>query len=130
MSYLASEEEDTLPVPGDASGATVTFRRDATLQDEFDLGVLALRLREETPDEQRAGQRYRVHRTLLMLKRWTLVDAGGEPLPLTEQTLQTGLRRRVAAWLDQEALRRFDGRTGDDEGPFVTPSARPSTGTT
>jgi hypothetical protein len=128
MSYLANGHTDTLPVPGAEDGATVTFRASATWDDER---ALAKRAREipETDDADRS-YRFRSLRALLMIESWTLTDGRGEPLPLIEQTLSSGLSRRVATWIDEESTRRFEGHTREEEGPFDGRSRQPSTVTT
>lgn len=128
MSYLANGHTDTLPVPGDPD-ATVTFRATATWEDERRLSRTSREI-VATHDEADRGWHFRCARTLLMIERWTLVDHEGEPLPLTPETLASGINRRVAGWLDEEAERRYEGRTEDEEGPFDTSSPQPSTATT
>ena len=128
MSYLANGHLDTLPVPGDES-ATVTFRSAATWADEKRLTRRTRELSPSTEPEDRAYA-FRVARTLLMVESWTLTDALGEPLPLTPEVLESGLSRQVAAWIDKEAERRFEGRSEEDEGPFAGSSRQPSTAKT
>ena len=129
MSYLANGHTDTLPVPGDEDGATVTFRASATWDDERRLARRVQELTGITDDGER-GYAFRAERTLLMVESWTLTDAQGDLLPLTAATLSTGLHRRVAAWIDEEAERRFEGRSEGEEGPFDSRSQPPSMGTT
>lgn len=125
MNYLPNGHTDTLPVPG-LETATVTFRAMATWDDEL---LLAKQAREipKDADEAERGYAFRALRTLLMVESWTLTDRAGQPLPLEVQALQRGMPRRVAAWIDQEAERRYEGRTKEAEGPFGSPSPRTST---
>jgi hypothetical protein len=134
MGYLAGYESETLPVPGrdgkpDPSGATVTFRGDAAFDDELELARATQHLNEVADDVERVHG-FRVARALLMIESWTLADGDGQVLPLTADVLRTKLSRRVAAWIDEQSTRRYEGREEEDEGPFDTRSPQPSMATT
>jgi len=125
MSQNGHVDPNTLQVPG--RSATVTFRPFATWQDDRLIARWA-RERQAEDDADRAHA-FRAFRTLLMVEGWTLQDRSGEVLPLTTETLEH-LPRQVATWIDDEAQRRFAGRTEEEEGPFDMPSPQPSTATT
>ena len=122
--HLIDEGVDEIPIPG-ANGATVTMKRQATYEDE--LAVQAAM--PVGADRDILWRAFVPARTMVMIESWTLQDADGSPLPITElillgQPTPCGKRlpRRMARFIVNEAQRRYDGEDEEQEGPLGSPS--------
>ena len=123
MGYLIENGEcDIVPIPG-TDGATVTLKRQATFDDELAVDAAM----PQGASRTEFWRCYVPARTMVMIESWTLKDADGAPLPITDEVLAKRLSRPVASFIAIEARRRFDGGAEGSEGPFGTGSQPPST---
>jgi hypothetical protein len=128
--YLVSVRPDgPLPIPG--TDATVTFKAAASYGDDLHCDAVAAQYAPPagaplSEDELRRRGAQRTHayvlaRTVAMIVAWDLTDEGGQPLPVTPESLK-GLSVPVGGFLALEARKRFEGRSEEEERPFARPS--------
>lgn len=118
--YLVDGQQDgPLPIPG--TDRTVTFKAAATYGEDLHCDAVAAALPLGTPERTEA---YVLARTVVMIASWDLVDAQGQPLPITGESVR-GLSKRTGNFLAAEARKRFE-RSEEDERPFEKPSSEPS----
>lgn len=122
--YLIDDETDTITIPG-TGGATVTMKRQATYDDELAVDAAM----PPGVDRSTSYRCYVPARTMVMIESWTLRERDGSSLPINEEVLTKRLSRRVAAFIAEEAARRYRGRDEADEAPFDSRSEQPSTAT-
>jgi hypothetical protein len=118
--YLVNGHQDALPIPG--TDRTVTLKAAASFGDDLHCDAVAALLPAGTAERTHA---YVLARTAVMIVAWDLVDAQGEPLPITPESLAT-LSIPVGGFLVAEARRRFEGRPEEEERPFKRRSRAPS----
>lgn len=130
--YLAAiEPEPPIEIPG-AGGATVSFRSGASYGDDLAIDIEANHAVAVEPGKPLSPKQemerhiaYVLARTARMIVSWDLVDAAGQPLPVSADSLRR-LRPAVGEWLSAEAFRRFRGRPEEAERPFESASPGPS----
>jgi hypothetical protein len=133
MSYLVNGHHESIPIPG--TDRTVTFKSIASYGEELHVSMTAevhgapadvvLSEAEQRLYRKRRIEAYVLARTAVMIVSWDLLDAAGQPLPVTPESL-VGLTSPVGGFLAGEARRRFEARPEVEERPFERDSPPPS----